>query len=85
MGGIQSVARSTFSQLIPETQDTTSYFSFYDVAEKVGIVIGMLMYATLDQLTGSMRYAILFFVLIFLLGAILLIRLQRKDNKTLAV
>ena len=85
MGGIQSVARSTYSQLIPETQETTSYFSFYDVAEKVGIVIGMLMYATLDQLTGSMRYAILFFVLIFLLGAILLIRLQRKDNKTLAV
>ena len=85
MGGIQSVARSTFSQLIPETQDTTSYFSFYDVAEKVGIVIGMLMYATLDQLTGSMRYAILFFVLIFLLGAILLIRLQRKNNKTLAI
>ena len=53
MGGIQSVARSTYSQLIPKTLDTTSYFSFYDVAEKVGIVIGMLMYGTVDQLTGS--------------------------------
>jgi len=75
MGGIQSVARSTYSQLIPKTIDTTSYFSFYDVAEKVGIVIGMLMYATVDQITGSMRNAILFFVLFFLTGAVMLIRL----------
>ena len=84
MGGIQSVARSTYSQLIPETLDTTSYFSFYDVAEKVGIVIGMLMYGTIDQITGSMRNAILFFVLFFFVGAILLFRLYRKD-KNLAV
>lgn len=84
MGGIQSVARSTYSQLIPETLDTTSYFSFYDVAEKVGIVIGMLMYGTIDQVTGSMRNAILFFVLFFFVGAVLLFRLYRKD-KNLAV
>ena len=84
MGGIQSVARSTYSQMIPETLDTTSYFSFYDVAEKVGIVIGMLMYGTIDQITGSMRNAILFFVLFFFVGAVLLFRLYRKD-KNLAV
>lgn len=81
MGGIQSVARSTYSQLIPKTLDTTSYFSFYDVAEKVGIVLGMLMYATLDQITGSMRSSILFFVAFFLVGAILLIRLESKNAK----
>ena len=84
MGGIQSVARSTYSQMIPETLDTTSYFSFYDVAEKVGIVIGVLLYGTIDQITGSMRNAILFFVLFFFVGAILLFRLYRKD-KNLAV
>jgi len=83
MGGIQSVARSTYSQLIPETIDTTSYFSFYDVAEKVGIVIGMLMYATVDQVTGSMRNAILFFVVFFFVGGILLIRLERGNKKAL--
>lgn len=83
MGGIQSVARSTYSQLIPETLDTTSYFSFYDVAEKVGIVIGMLMYATVDQVTGSMRNAILFFVVFFFVGGILLIRLERGNKKAL--
>ena len=80
MGGIQSVARSTYSQMIPETLDTTSYFSFYDVAEKVGIVIGMLMYATIDQITGSMRNALLFFVVFFFVGAILLIRLNLKEK-----
>lgn len=81
MGGIQTVARSTYSQLIPETIDTTSYFSFYDVAEKVGIVIGMLMYATVDQITGSMRNAILFFVVFFLVGAVMLIRLEYTNKK----
>ena len=79
MGGIQSVSRSTYSQLIPKTIDTTSYFSFYDVSEKVGIVIGMLMYGTVDQITGSMRNAILFFVAFFLVGMILLIRLHRLE------
>ena len=44
MGGIQSLSRSTYSKLLPETKDTASFFSFYDVAEKIGIVIGMLIY-----------------------------------------
>ena len=83
MGGIQSLARSTYSQLIPKTLDTTSYFSFYDVAEKVGIVLGMLMYATVDQVTGSMRNAILFFIVFFLAGAILLFRLEQKNSKNI--
>ena len=74
MGGIQSLSRSTFSKLIPETKDTTSFFSFYDVAEKIGIVIGMLIYGFIDQITGSMRNAILFLVLFFATGVFLLYR-----------
>jgi UMF1 family MFS transporter len=74
MGGIQSLSRSTFSKLIPETKDTTSFFSFYDVAEKFGIVIGMLIYGFIDQITGSMRSAILFLVLFFAVGVLLLYR-----------
>ena len=72
MGGIQSLSRSTFSKLMPETKDTTSFFSFYDVAEKIGIVIGMLIYGFIDQITGSMRSAILFLVLFFAAGVLLL-------------
>ncbi|WP_055443141.1 MFS transporter [Lacinutrix himadriensis] len=79
MGGIQSLARSTYSKFLPETDDTTSYFSFYDVAEKIGIVIGMVIFATIDQITGSMRNAILFLFVFFLMGIILLLRVPKED------
>ncbi len=78
MGGIQSLARSTYSKLLPETEDTTSFFSFYDVAEKIGIVIGMVIFASIDQITGSMRNAILFLFLFFLSGIVLLFRVPKK-------
>lgn len=80
MGGVQSLARSTYSKFLPETDDTTSYFSFYDVAEKIGIVIGMAIFATIDQVTGSMRNAILFLVIFFLAGILLLFRVPTKNK-----
>lgn len=78
MGGIQSLARSTYSKLLPETEDTASFFSFYDVTEKVGIVIGMSIYGTIDQITGSMRNAIVFLGAFFIIGLILLLRVPKK-------
>lgn len=81
MGGIQSLSRSTYSKLLPETNDSTSYFSFYDVAEKIGIVIGMGIFASIDQFSGSMRNAIVFLALFFIVGVILLINVQKTLNK----
>lgn len=81
MGGIQALARSTYSKFLPETEDTTSYFSFYDVAEKIGIVIGMVIFATIDQITGSMRNGILFLFIFFLFGIILLFRVPKTYEK----
>ena len=78
MGGIQSLSRSTYSKLLPKTDDTASFFSFYDVAEKIGIVIGMLVYGIIDQITGSPRLAIVFLGLFFVLGVILLNRVPKK-------
>ena len=78
MGGIQALSRSTYSKFLPATKDTASYFSFYDVSEKIGIVIGMLIYGIIDQLTGSMRNSILFLVLFFIIGALLLFRIPRN-------
>lgn len=78
MGGIQSIARSTYSKLLPETDDTASFFSFYDVTEKVGIVIGMTIYGTIDLITGSMRNAIVFLGVFFLIGLVLLTRVPKK-------
>ncbi|TXE11788.1 MFS transporter [Seonamhaeicola algicola] len=77
MGGVQSLARSTYSKFLPETDDTTSYFSFYDVAEKIGIVIGMTIFAVVDQI-ASMRSAILFLFVFFLLGIVLLFKVPEK-------
>ena len=77
MGGIQSLSRSTYSKLVPDTEDTASFFSFYDVAEKIGIVIGMCIYGIIDQLTGSPRLAIVFLAVFFLTAVILLFRIPR--------
>ena len=80
MGGTQSLSRSTYSKLIPEkSEDTASYFSFYDVAEKIGIVIGMFMYGFIAEITGSMRYAILFLIVFFVGGVILLYRVPKNE------
>lgn len=81
MGGLQALSRSTYSKYLPETEDTTSYFSFYDVTEKIGIVIGMILFGSLDQLTGSMRTSILFFFLFFIVGAFMLMRVPRLEPK----
>ena len=78
MGGIQALSRSTYSKLLPETEDTASFFSFYDVAEKVGIVIGMCFYGVIDQITGSPRFATVFLAIFFIIGIILLKRVPKK-------
>lgn len=78
MGGIQSLSRSTYSKFLPDTKDTASFFSFYDVTEKIGIVIGMLLYGAIDQMFGSMRYSIIFLTLFFIVGIVLLTRVPKK-------
>nr|WP_315239048.1 MFS transporter [uncultured Flavobacterium sp.] len=78
MGGIQALSRSTYSKLLPETEDTASFFSFYDVAEKIGIVIGMCLYGIIDQITGSPRLAIVFLGLFFVTAIFLLKRVHKK-------
>ncbi|WP_405351917.1 MFS transporter [Nonlabens sp. Asnod3-H03] len=78
MGSIQSLSRSTFSKMIPEgNPDTASYFSFYDVAEKIGIVIGMTIFTLVTQWSGSMRGSILFLVVFFAIGVVLLLRVPK--------
>ncbi len=80
MGGIQSLSRSTYSKMLPaNTEDSASYFSFYDVAEKIGIVIGMFLYGYVSDVTGSMRGTILFFISFFVIGLVLLSRVKFKS------
>ena len=78
MGGIQALSRSTYSKFIPPTIDTASFFSFYDVAEKIGIVIGTFLYGFVAQATGSMRNAAIFLGIFFVAGAFLLTRVNKS-------
>jgi UMF1 family MFS transporter len=80
MGGIQSLSRSTYSKLLPQTQDHASYFSFYDVCDKTGTVLGTLIFGIVNEITGSMRDSILALILFFIIGIILLLNVQRKDR-----
>tara|TARA_R110000772_G_scaffold186361_2_gene297584 strand:- start:1009 stop:2301 length:1293 start_codon:yes stop_codon:yes gene_type:complete len=81
MGGIQSISRSTYSKLIPSnTKDTASFFSFYDITEKLAIVIGTFAYGLIDQVTGSMRYSMLFMSIFFIGGFVMLQFANLKKN-----
>jgi MFS transporter, UMF1 family len=86
MGGVQSISRSTYSKLIPEgTKNTASFFSFYDISEKLAIVIGTFSYGFIDQITGSMRNSMVFMALFFAVGFVVLQFARLKKNMKHAV
>ena len=72
LGGIQSLSRSTYSKLLPETHSHASYFSFYDICEKVGVVFGMFAYGAIAGITGNMRNSITALMIFFLAGLLIL-------------
>jgi UMF1 family MFS transporter len=85
MGGIQSLSRSTYSKLMPETKDTASFFSFYDVTEKLAIVIGLFSFGFIEGLTHSMRNSLLALITFFALGLILLLTTAAKQKNKATV
>jgi UMF1 family MFS transporter len=87
MGGIQSMSRSTYSKLMPETKDTASFFSFYDVTEKLAIVIGLFSFGLIEGLTHNMRNSILALVVFFVVGLIWLLftAAVQKNQKPLQI
>jgi len=81
MGGIQSLSRSTYAKLMPVTKDTASFFSFYDVSEKIAAVFGLFLFGFLTELTGSQRTSVLALLTIFTIGLILLIITRNAERK----
>jgi UMF1 family MFS transporter len=81
MGGIQSLSRSTYAKIMPPTRDTASFFSFYDVTEKVAIVIGMFSFGFVQQLTGNMRYSVLALIVFFIAGFTSLFLTLRQEKQ----
>ena len=74
MGGIQSLSRSTYSKSLPtDTPDNASFFNFYDITEKMAIVIGLFSFALIEEMTGSMRNSIIALASFFIIGLVFLL------------
>ncbi|WP_276361905.1 MFS transporter [Daejeonella sp. H1SJ63] len=85
MGGIQSISRSTYSKFLPEnTPDTASFFSFYDVTEKIAIVIGLFSFAYIEEFTGSMRNSAISLAGFFMIGLLVLISMLMNKTESSA-
>jgi len=83
LGGIQSLSRSTYAKLLEErTTDLTSFFSFYDVISKIAIVSGTFLFGVVNSITGSMRYSVLGLMLLFVIGFLFLLRIDKQRINT---
>jgi len=80
MGGSQSLSRSTYSKMLPETNDHTSFFSFYDVLEKFAIIGGTFSFGIIEAITGSMRFSVLGIISFFVIGLVFMLILLRKQK-----
>lgn len=83
LGGIQSLSRSSYAKLIDgRPGESTSYFSFYDVLEKLSIVLGTFCFGAIVELTGSMRISALSLTLFFIAGFFILKRVKFPKEQT---
>ncbi len=82
MGGVQAIARSTYSKFLPDTDSHASYFSFYDATEKVGMVLGTFCFGAFQLYFGSIRYSILAVALFFVIGFVALLLVPKKERIT---
>ena len=83
MGAVQSLSRSTYSKMLPETEDHTTYFSFYDVMEKLATTLGMFSIGLLEAITGDLRNSALALTVFFGLGLVQIFRVRRVEKKTI--
>lgn len=81
MGGIQALSRSTYSKMLPPTDDHASFFSFYDVMEKIGLIIGPFAFGFIEGITGNMRLSVLLLMSFFIIGFLLLAKTQQESKK----
>lgn len=81
MGGVQALSRSTYSKFLPQTKDHASYFSFYDVTEKIGIVFGLFFFGFMEEVTGDLRASVLSIVAFFVLGLFILFLVPKQEKE----
>ena len=88
LGGSQALSRSLYSQIIPKNH-AAQYFSLYEISDKGTSWLGPLLFGLAYQFTGNYRIAILSLVTFFVLGFLLLSRVNlaaatmEAENETL--
>jgi len=79
MGGVQPLSRSTYAKFLPETKDHASYFSFYDVTEKIGIVLGTFFFGFMEYIMDDIRASILSIIFFFVVGLLFIFRVPKNE------
>jgi UMF1 family MFS transporter len=85
LGAVQSLSRSTYSKLLPETEDHATYFSFFDVTEKISIVLGTFVFGLVAAITNSMRNSFFILAIFFLLGYVVLSFMKNTEKTSLRI
>ena len=84
MGGLQSMSRSTYSKLLPTSHDSATFFSFYDILEKIAIIVGTGVHGYLINKTGTTHASSLALAAFFVVGLICLSRLKVHERRALS-
>jgi UMF1 family MFS transporter len=83
-GGIQALSRSLYTRIIPANK-SAEFFGFYNMLGKFAAVIGPFMMGTITLVTGNIRYGILSILILFLIGGILLLKVNIKEGEKTAL
>jgi UMF1 family MFS transporter len=76
-GGIQALSRSFYGKLVPK-ESCNEYFGFYDVFGKFAAIMGPALYGVFSQLTGQSRYGVLSISLLFIVGALIFLKVKES-------
>jgi len=82
-GGTQALSRSLFGSMIPKAK-TAEFFGFYGMSSRIGGFIGPLVFAVVTQLTGTSRLSMISIGIFFVVGGLLLSRVDEKEGIRLA-
>ena len=83
-GGIQSLSRSLFTRLVPPNKEA-EFFGFYNMLGKFAAVVGPILVGWITVITGNPRAGILSIVVLFIIGGLLLSRVDFKEGERIAL
>lgn len=82
-GGTQALSRSLFASMIPRHK-SAEFFAFFAIAEKFAGIFGPALFAIVIMLTGSSRNAIVSVIVFFVVGGLLLLKVNEEEGRRVA-